>query len=88
MKVQWSVVVLLCVVFILLFSAYAFGPALGVPPESHLAFVAGVGAICSTVFAFISPVATKVIAQAMKDDDDDGVPNFLDRKTPEPDGAE
>jgi len=84
MKISWSTTALLTLVFVLLFSAYAFGPMLGVPPALHAKFVGGVAAFCAPLLA----VAAPMFARALGDDDGDGVPNFADRKTPEPSESE
>ena len=52
-KIQWSTVVVLIVVIAAVWSAFLFGPALGVPEDSHKSLVAGVGVAGASVLAFM-----------------------------------
>ena len=79
MKIQWSTAALLIAVLFLLAAAYLFGPALGVPEESHVALVTGLAALCASALAIVGPVVVRVLA---KDTDGDGIPDAWDRKTP------
>lgn len=74
-EVKRSTAALLMLTIVLIFVAYAFGPALGVPPESHTALVGGVSSVCALVLAAAQSLFQKAIA---KDTDHDGVSDFLD----------
>lgn len=75
MKIQTGTLILACVAGGLLLAAYLAGPPLGVPPESHAALVAGIGALGGLALAFVRPLLSR-------DADGDGIPDVID-----PDGG-
>ena len=79
-KIQWPTAIVLVAVVLAVMSAYLFGPALGVPEESHASLVAGLGVIGSLILANMRGL----IAVLKKDKDGDGLPDFLDGKTNPP----
>ncbi len=76
-KIQWPTAAALIVVVIVIGAAYLFGPSLGVDPDTHASFVAGVGA----VGAFILATMRSVLG---KDKDHDGIPDIVDGRTDPP----
>ena len=74
---SWPTAVLLSVVVAALAAAYLAGPSLGVPEESHTAFVAGVGAVGALLLAGARALFSK-------DADHDGSPALLDANDNDP----
>lgn len=69
MKLHWPTAIVLIVALLLLWTAYLFGPALGVPEATHAELVAGIG----TAFAF-----ALAWMRSLRDTDHDGIPDIID----------
>lgn len=79
-RIQWPTAIVMIVALLILGAAYLAGPSLGVPAESHVQLMSALSGFFMLVLGVMRSVFTK-------DSDGDGLPDALDRPTPEPSAA-